>query len=95
MRSARDRPTATFSRRVFYKITLLQGRTRVEYADQAVDIAHHAVWFSSHRVPFRSLSHDAAQAGYYCLFTGEFLLPAKSGVALMELPVFQSGGCPV
>ncbi|WP_343069172.1 helix-turn-helix transcriptional regulator [Hymenobacter citatus] len=29
------------------------------------------------------------------MFTSEFLLPAKSGVRLDELPLFRAGGCPV
>lgn len=95
MRGRRDKPPMTFDRRAFYKISLIRGRSRVEYADQAVDVAHNALWFATHRVPYRWLPHDADQAGYFCVFTDEFLLPAKGGVALGELPVFQPGGCPV
>jgi len=91
----RDRPPMTFDRRAFYKISLIRGRSRVEYADQAVEVEYDALWFASHRVPYRWLPHDLAQVGYFCVFTDEFLLPAKSGVVLDELPVFQPGTCPV
>ena len=67
----------------------------MEYADKAVDIAHQAVWFASHRLPCRWLPQDSTQTGYYCVFTEEFLLPARSQTALLELPIFQPGSCPV
>lgn len=35
------------------------------------------------------------QSGHFCIFTEEFLLSAKSGVKLDELPIFQAGGYPV
>jgi len=91
----RDKPPMTFDRRAYYKVSLLRGRSRVEYADQGLDIAQHALWFATPQVPYRWLPHDLDQAGYFCLFTDEFLLPAKGGVALDELPLFQPGGCPV
>ncbi len=91
----RDRPPMAFDRRAFYKISLIRGRSRVEYADQAVEVGERGLWFASHRVPYRWLPHDLAQTGYFCVFTDEFLRPAQGGVALDELPVFRAGGCPV
>jgi AraC family transcriptional regulator, transcriptional activator of pobA len=91
----RNRPPMTFDRRAFYKISLIRGRSRIEYADQGVDVEHNALWFASHRVPYRWLPQDLAQTGYFCVFTEEFLLPANGGMVLHELPVFQPGGCPV
>ena len=93
--AGRDRPPMTFDRRAFYKISLIRGRSRIEYADQVVEVAGRALWFASHRVPYRWRPHDQEQAGYFCVFTAEFLLPAKGGVGLEELGVFQPGGCPV
>ena len=89
------KPPMAFDRRAFSKISLVRGRSRVEYADQVLNIVHNALWFATSRVPYRWLPHDPAQAGYFCLFTDEFLLPAKGGVALEALPIFQPGGCPV
>lgn len=95
MLTYRSRPPMTFDRRAFYKISLIRGRSRVEYADQQVEVARQALWFVTHRVPYRWLPHDLDQTGYFCVFTDEFLLPAKSRVVPGELPVFQPGGCPV
>ncbi|MBF9220309.1 helix-turn-helix domain-containing protein [Hymenobacter ruricola] len=95
MLANRHRPPMAFDRRAFYKISLIRGRSRIEFADQSTDVARQALWFVTSRVPYRWLPHDAEQSGYFCIFTEEFLLPAKSGVVLSELPVFQPGGCPV
>lgn len=91
----RHKPPMAFDRRAFYKISLISGRSRVEYADQAVDVEQYALWFASSWVPYRWLPQDEAQTGYFCIFTDEFLLPAQGGSVLHELPIFQSGANPV
>ncbi|MBC8084332.1 MAG: helix-turn-helix transcriptional regulator [Hymenobacter sp.] len=91
----RNRPPMAFDRRAFYKISLIRGRSRIEYADQGIEVEHNALWFATHRVPYRWLPHDLAQTGFFCIFTDEFLRPANGGMVLQELPVFQPGGCPV
>ena len=95
MLANRDRPPMTFDRRAFYKISLVCGRSRIEYADQEVDVTGSALWFASSRVPYRWLPHDPAQTGYFCIFTDEFLLPAKGRMALEDLPFYQPGAYPV
>lgn len=90
-----SRPPMTFDRRAFHKISLISGRSRVEYADQAVEVAGRALWVATHRVPYRWLPHDAAQTGYFCVFTDEFLRPAKGALAPDELPIFQPGSYPL
>jgi AraC family transcriptional activator of pobA len=95
MMNYRHRPPMTFDRRAFYKISLIQGRSQVENADKVVEIDGRGLWFATSRVPYRWLPHDLNQTGYFCVFTDEFLLPAKSGVVLDELPIFQPGAYPV
>lgn len=95
MRGYHNKPPMTFDRRAFYKISLVCGRSQVEYADQTVNIDQYALWFVSSWVPYRWLPHDTDQTGYFCIVTEEFLLPAKGGVSVQELPIFQPGGCPV
>ncbi|GAB2583304.1 helix-turn-helix domain-containing protein [Spirosoma areae] len=94
MHSYQHKPPMTFDRRAFYKICLLRGRSRIEYADQVAEIDQRGLWFATSRVPYRWLPHDGAQAGYYCIFTDEFLLPANGGAILSQLPVFQPNSCP-
>lgn len=91
MLATRDRPPMTFDRRAFYKISLIRGRSRIKYADQAVDVAGSALWFATSRVPYRWLPQDQEQAGYLRIFTDEFLQPTKGRTMVEELPVFQPG----
>ena len=95
MRTYPNRPPMAFHRQEFYKLNLIRGHSRVEYADKVVDINQQALWFATSRVPYRWLPQDLAQAGYFCIFTEEFMRPSRSGVALEELPIFQPGGNPV
>ncbi|MDO7848240.1 helix-turn-helix transcriptional regulator [Hymenobacter sp. M29] len=95
MLANRDRPPMTFDRRAFYKISLIRGRSRIEYADQVVEVDAGALWFASSRVPYRWLPHDQNQTGHFCIFTDEFLLPAKGRVMLEDLPFYQPGAHPV
>jgi AraC family transcriptional regulator, transcriptional activator of pobA len=95
MLTYRSRPPMTFDRRPFYKISLLRGRSRVEYVDRVVEIERCSLFFATPREPYRWVPYDLAQTGYFCVFTDEFLLPAKSGIVLDELPIFQPGTYPV
>lgn len=95
MPTYRTRPPMTFDRRAFYKISLICGRSRIEYADQVVEVTGKALWFVTHRVPYRWCPHDLDQTGYFCVFTDEFVPAGRGGLALEELAVFQPGGCPV
>ncbi len=91
----RDKPPMPYDRRAYYKISLMRGRSRAEYADKVIEIGQSALLFATPRVPYHWLPLDPAQDGYFCIFTDDFLLPAKSGVVLDELPLFRPGGYPV
>ncbi|MDO7876156.1 AraC family transcriptional regulator [Hymenobacter sp. ASUV-10] len=84
-----------YDRRAYYKISLISGRNRAEYADKVIDIEHNALLFASPQVPYNWLPQDGPQTAQFCIFTAEFLLPSKSGVTVDELPIFQPGGFPV
>ena len=83
-----------YSCRAYYKISLLTGRSRVEYTDYAVEIERPALLFSTPKTPFCWLPLGP-QTGQFCVFTAEFLLPTKSGVMVDELPIFKAGQPPV
>ena len=95
MLANRDRPPMTFDRRAFYKISLIRGRSRIEFADQVVEVDASALWFASSRVPYRWQPHDPHQTGYFCIFTAEFLQPTRGRAALENLPFYQPGAGPV
>src|SRR3954468_13488812 len=84
-----------YNRRSYYKISLINGRNRAEYADKVINIEKNALLFATPKVPYHWLPQDLDQSGYFCIFTDEFLLQAKSGVVLDDLPIFKAGGYPV
>ena len=83
-----------YNRREYYKISLIRGRYRAEYADKTIEILDRALVFATPRIPYRWIPL-AEPAGQFCIFTAEFMNPAKSGVAVDALPLFQPGGFPV
>ena len=84
-----------YNRRAYYKISLLNGKHRVEYADKVIDVEKHSLLFATPKVPYHWLPLDPKLSGYFCIFNDEFLIKNKSGVVLDDLPIFQSGGYPV
>lgn len=88
-------PPMAFTRRAYYKITLCRGRNQVEYADQTPHAGTNTLFLVTPRVPYRWLPLTEASTGYCCLFDDDFLLPARAGVVLAELPIFQPGAYPV
>lgn len=91
----REKPEMPYNRRAYYKISLINGRNTVEYADKVIEIEKHALLFATPKIPYNYVSLDEQQSGYFCIFTGEFLIQNKSGVVLDELPLFRPGGFPV
>jgi len=91
----REKPVMPYNRRAYYKINLISGRNIAEYADKIIEIERNALLYATPKVPYHWLPQDLDQAGYFCIFTYDFLLPAKSGIVLDELPIFRPGGYPV
>lgn len=95
MARMREKPGMPYNRRAYYKISLISGKNRAEYADKVIDIEKNALLFATPRIPYHYLPQDDRQAGYFCIFTSEFLIQNKSGVMLDELPIFRPGGYPI
>lgn len=95
MARIREKPVMPYNRRAYYKISLISGRNRAEYADKVIDIEKNALLFGTPKVPYHWLPQDWDQSGYFCIFTDEFLVQSKSGVILDDLPIFKAGGYPV
>lgn len=84
-----------YNRRAYYKISIISGRNKAEYADKVVDIESNALLFATPKIPYNWVPQDDLQSGFFCIFTSEFLVQAKSGVMLDDLPIFQPGGYPI
>ncbi|HWZ36013.1 MAG TPA: helix-turn-helix transcriptional regulator [Mucilaginibacter sp.] len=89
---AREMP---YSRRAYYKISWIRGKSRAEYADKTIDIPEAALLFATPKIPYNWIPETGNQTGMFCIFTADFLAQGKSGVDLDMLPLFQPGQVPV
>jgi AraC family transcriptional activator of pobA len=87
--------TMPYNRRNYYKISLIRGRNKAEYADKVIDIEKNALLFATPKIPYHYVPQDDDQTGFFCIFTSDFLVQAKSGIVLDDLPLYQPGGYPI
>ncbi|MBF9223536.1 helix-turn-helix domain-containing protein [Hymenobacter ruricola] len=85
----------TFGRRDYYKISLLTGSSRYNYATRGVLIDRPALVFSNPLIPYSWEPVSAEQGGYLCMFTEEFLIVNDRAASLQESPLFRLGSDPV
>jgi AraC-like DNA-binding protein len=95
MSEFRKKNTMPYNRRAYYKISLIKGRNRAEYADKVINIERFALLFASPLVPYHYVPLDEKQDGFFCIFTAEFLNGHAPGLMLDELPIFKPGGYPI
>lgn len=92
----KDKPVMPYDRRAYYKISLIKGKNRAEYADKVINIEKHALLFATPKIPYHYVPQDLQQqSGHFCVFTTEFFTKDKSGIDLEGLPIFQPDGFPV
>lgn len=84
-----------YNRRAYYKISLIAGKNRAEYADRVIEIKKNALLFATPKVPYHWVPEASDQSGFFCVFTDEFLVKNKSGVLLDDMPIFRPGAYPV
>ena len=81
-----------YSRKDFYKISLISGRIKVHYADKTIEIEKHGLLFANPHIPYRWEAIDERQSGFFCIFTEAFFSQSPH---FKEYPVFQPGGHPI
>lgn len=84
-----------YNRRLYYKVSLIEGKNKAEYADKVIDIEKYGLLFATPKVPYNYIPQDDDQGGCFCVFSEEFITKSTSGVSVDELPIFQAGGTPV
>ncbi len=84
-----------YNRRKYYKISLIRGRNRAEYADKIIQIQKNALLFATPKVPYHWIPEEPNQSGSFCVFTEDFLIRDKSYNSLEDLPIFQPGNIPL
>jgi AraC-like DNA-binding protein len=91
----RNREYMPYNRRDYYKISLIQGKNRAEYADKVINIEANALLFATPRVPYHWVPLAEEQDGYFCIFTPAFLGNLPAGILADKLPIFQPSTYPV
>ncbi len=84
------KPTMPYNRRTYYKISLIQGKNKVEYADKVVDIHEYAILFATPKIPYKYTPLDNNQSGHFCVFTKDFITKSNSGLVIDDIPIFNS-----
>lgn len=87
--------TMPYNRRAYYKVSLIKGRNRAEYADKVIEIREYALLFATPRIPYNYVPYDGNQKGMFCIFTADFLSRNQSGIVLDDLPIFRPGEIPI
>ncbi len=90
------RPESTpihYSRREFYKISLIRGRNLYHYADKSIEISGTTLMFFNPQVPYTWESLSDERTGYFCIFTDSFYTERYRG-NIGEMPMFTPGGKP-
>ncbi|PPK87597.1 AraC family transcriptional regulator [Neolewinella xylanilytica] len=84
-----------YNRRTYYKISLISGRNRAEYADKVIEVGGEALLFATPNIPYHWLPLDSQPRGYFCVFTRDFLAANPLGTRLDALPIFRPGQTPL
>ncbi|MBO9672482.1 MAG: AraC family transcriptional regulator [Sphingobacteriaceae bacterium] len=84
-----------YSRRDFYKVSLIIGRGKIYYADKWIQIDRPALLFSNPIVPYSWEAESEEQSGWYCLFTEEFIQHSERVYYLRDSPLFKIGCNPI
>ncbi len=58
-----------YSRREFYKISLIRGRNLYHYADKSIEISGTTLMFFNPMVPYTWEPLSEERTGFFCIFT--------------------------
>lgn len=81
-----------YSRKNYYKISLINGHTRLFYADKTIEFDTSALLFANPQIPYSWESDAEQQTGYFCIFTEAFF---NQFGHIKEYPVFKPGDNPL
>ncbi|MBE8712072.1 helix-turn-helix domain-containing protein [Sphingobacterium hungaricum] len=81
------------NRRDFYKISMIaNGSGILSYADRIIHIDKPTITFLNPLIPYSWEPTSTEQAGYFCLFTEEFIHQNLKNESLSQSPLFKVGG---
>jgi AraC-like DNA-binding protein len=76
----------------FYKVSLMMGDNRIEYADKVLDTNGPTLVFSNPLIPYKWERLSPNPTGYFCIFTEAFF---RQFGHIRDYPLFQPGATPV
>jgi len=82
-----------YSRRDFYKISLIRGEHIFHYADKSLRVSGSTLMFFNPQVPYMLESLSGVQSGFFCIFSTSFFTDVIRG-GLNEIPIYAPGGKP-
>ncbi|TRZ41300.1 helix-turn-helix domain-containing protein [Robertkochia solimangrovi] len=95
IREVKQTKRMPYNRRSYYKISLIRGKNRAEYADKVIEIETNALLFATPRVPYHYYALEEDQEGSFCVFTADFLSGRNTSIVPDDYPIFQTGGAPI
>lgn len=81
-----------YSRKDYFKISLIIGKNRVHYADKIIEMNEPALFFANPQIPYNWEHLEEQQSGFFCIFTEAFF---NHFGTIKEYPVFKPGGNPI
>lgn len=87
--TGKDARPVPYKRRDFYKVMLVIGGGRVNYADRIIEVKKQALSFSNPQIPYKWEHTEAITGGVYCIFDRHFF---KDFGAVNEYAIFQPQG---
>ncbi len=81
-----------YSRKDYFKITLIIGRNRIHYADKVIEIKKQALFFTNPQIPYKFEWIDDYKSGFFCVFTASFFHHFGN---LNDYEVFKPNAIPV
>lgn len=81
-----------YSRKDYFKISLITGKNRVYYADKTLEVADNMLLFANPQIPYNWEPLQPHQEGAFCVFTDAFFHGYGN---IKEYPLFQPEGTPV
>ncbi|WP_326984277.1 helix-turn-helix domain-containing protein [Chryseobacterium sp. MYb264] len=89
--------TKAYSRKDFYKISLITGEIALDFADRGIKTGTtgSTLFFATSHIPYSCNIVSEEYSGYACLFTEEFLKTNNNSESLQHSPLFKFGGTPL
>ena len=61
-----------YTRRDFYKVMLVIGDVKMNYADKVITVKKQALFFSNPQIPYSCENLERIKTGFYCIFNQQF-----------------------